>query len=157
MSRAVSATGLRSLFAEESSEVWVVLLTLDHVDLPVAIRVCSDAVDIVSRGETFVSFPFELTLPDDTDGGPPRATLTIDNVSREIAEAVRSVTSPPSVVIEVVRAAEPNVVEAVLPVFELRNVRYNAQTVSGELEVEDLTSEPYPADSFTPAKFRGLF
>jgi hypothetical protein len=155
--RTVSNAGLRSLLAEETGEVWVILLTIDHVELLMPIRVCSDAVNVVSRGETYISFPFELSLPDDTDGGPPRASLTIDNVSREIAEAVRSVSSPPSVVIEVVRAAAPDVLEAVLPVFELRNVRYNVLTVQGDLQVEDLTAEPYPADSFTPANFRGLF
>jgi hypothetical protein len=41
--------------------------------------------------------------------------------------------------------------------MQLRNVRANGAIVQGELYIEDLTLEPYPAQSFTPSWFPGLF
>ena len=113
--------------------------------------------DVVSRGNTFVAFPFELELPDNTREAPPRARLTIDNVSREIAQAIRLITSAPTVLMELIRSSDTETVEVSFPVFHLRDVRWNMLTVSGELVIEDLMNEPFPAGQFTPAHFPGIF
>jgi len=157
MSRDISLTARQALHAAETDEVFIVLLTIDHADLSAPIRVSSDAVDTVSRGDTFVAFPFELTLPEDSDDRPPRARLRIDNVDRRIVLAIRSIGSTPSVKIEIVRGADPDTVEAVFPDFCLRDLRYDALTVEGTLTLEAFIAEPYPARIFSPAEFPGLF
>lgn len=157
MSRDVSLSLRAAVNAPETDEVFLVLLTVDHAGLAQPIRVTSDAVDTMSRGETFVAFPFELTLPEDGEDRPPRARLRIDNVDRQIVKAVRSIASAPTVLMEIVRAAEPDTVEAVFPDFRLRDVIYDALTVEGELTLESFLAEPYPAATFSPADFPGLF
>jgi hypothetical protein len=57
----------------------------------------------------------------------------------------------------VVRASEPDLVEASFPFFRLLDVRYDALVVEGELGVEDLTAEPFPAARFVRSLFPGLF
>lgn len=156
MSRSLSSIARQALFAQETGEVFIVLLTIDHPQLSTPIRVCSDAVQCMSRGNVFVAFPFDIVLPNDSDA-PPQASLQIDNVSQEIAASIRSIGTPPSVTIEVVRASAPDTVEASLPAFQLTNVRYDTLLVQGDLVTEDLTSEPFPADMFTPSNFPGLF
>ena len=147
----------RSAFAEQTEDVWLFLLTISHADLPSELRFVDNTVNIVSRGNTYTAFPFELELPSSTDRGPPAARLRIDNVSREIGEVLRSVGSPVTVKIEVVRAAVPDMVEAAFEGFKLRNVEVTALEVTGTLMQEDIVTEPYPAHAFTPASFPGLF
>lgn len=152
-----TTAAIAELYKPESSDPFLALLTIDHADLTVPIRVVCNNEDVASRGEEFIAFPFGFTLPDDKEDAPPGASLTISNVSREIGQAIRSIVGPPTVLIEVVRASDPDTVELVSPVFLLRSVRYDAQQVTGVLMVEDLTREPFPALKFTPGPFPAVF
>lgn len=145
-----------SAFAADTADVWLVLVTIDHDDFAEPIRVVNNTENVTSRGELYVGFPFDATLPDSREDASPRARLVIDNTSREIAQAIRSITSAPIVTLEIIRAADPDTVEISLPYFTLRNVKWDAGKVSGDLSLEDFTSEPYPAGTFTPAYFPGL-
>lgn len=146
-----------SAFAQDTDEVWLVLVTIDHDDLIEPIRVVNNTEDVLSGGDTYIAFPFDVTLPDAREDAPPRARLIIDNVSREIGEAIRTITSAPGVTLEVVRAADPDTIEISWPFFKLRNVKWDAGKVSGDLSLEDFTSEPYPAGIFSPASFPSAF
>lgn len=157
MSRAPSLLARQALNASATADAFLILLTLSHAEMAAPIRVSSDAVDTVSRGETFAAFPFALTLPDDIDNQSPEARLTIDNIDRQIVQALRNIVSAPDVLIEIVRAATPDVIEARFQDFRLTNVTYDSQIVSGNLSIEDFTMEPYPAGTFSPGYFPGLF
>lgn len=146
-----------SAYAQQTADVWLVLVTIDHDDLAEPIRVVANTEDVTSRGDLFVGFPFDVVLPDSREDAPSRARLVVDNVSREIAQAIRSISSAPSVLLEVIRAADPDTVEVSFPFFTLRNVKWDALTVSGDLVLEDFTAEPFPAAVFSPASFPGLF
>lgn len=157
MSRSLSTLARIAVCGAETQDAFIILLTLAHPDLSAPIRVCSDAVDMNSRGAVFTAFPFALTLPDDDDSQQPRARLSIDNVDRQIVAAVRAISSSPSVLIEIVRAQTPDTVEAAFADFRLTDVTYDSHRVEGNLTIEDFTAEPYPAACFTPALFSGLF
>src|SRR5690606_26781497 len=120
-----SVLARQALYAPQTEDAFLVLLTLDHENLSAPVRVSSDAVDTESRGEVFVAFPFSLSLPDDEDGRSPRARLVIDNVDRQVVQAVRALSSAPTLLIEVVRAADPDTVEARFADFRLVNVAYD--------------------------------
>lgn len=164
MSRDVTDTLKEEVFAQNTEEVFVTLLTLSHPDLSQPIRVCSDpAVDLVSgsrgtasRGEDFVFLPFELIPPGQSGDSLPTGRLRVDNVSREIVQAVRLISSPADILIEVVMASAPDVVEAVIAGFQLRNIKADALTVEGELSTIRFDMEPFPRGSFTPSQFPGM-
>ena len=157
MSRNVSAELKQAVYAQETTQEFIVLITLSHPDLSTAIRVNSSGLDIVSNGETFVAFPFEVVLPDDVDDRPPRAKLRIDYISREIVLAVRTISSAPFVNIQIVMASSPDTIEAEFLDFRLSNITYDQLTVEGDLTLEEFIGEPYPARVFSPADFPGLF
>ena len=138
------------------SDLYLVLLDIDHPDLAQTISVVNNTVNVISNGITYVAFPFEIALPESPENSPPRAELTISNVGREISQAIRSVGSPPSVTIAVFRQATPDVIEALHVGMKLTGVSYDAQQVSGQLVREDLVTEPYPAMTYSPAEFNGL-
>lgn len=156
MPRTLSATAVASLNAQETGEVWLVLLTISHPDLPTPIRVVNNNEDITSRGNVYQAFPFEIVLPGEDPDSPPRASIRIDNVDRSVIGLIRSISSAPSVTIEVILASQPNTVEIAYSSLALRNVRYDPSTIEGELFFEPLFNEPITA-TMTPSRFPGLF
>jgi hypothetical protein len=142
-------------FSQESN-LPLVLLTIAHDDLANPIRVVNNKEDITSNGEIYTAFPFEITPPGSQDGAPPTAKIIISNVSREIGQAIRSISTPPSVTITIVRQETPDVVEAQFVGMRLTNVSYDALAVSADLYFEDLTREPYPYLIFSPSIFGGI-
>ena len=157
MSNSVSDTFKEEVFKRESSECFILLVTIAHDDLAVPIRVTSDGVDTVSRGNTFISFPFDIDLPSSSSERAPQARIVIDNVDRQIVQAVRSISSPPSVLMEIVLASDVETVEIDWPDFELIDVNYDHLTVEGLLTQERFLTEPYPFQQMTPKHFPGLF
>ena len=157
MSRDTSLLLKEAVASQETGEVFLLLLTINHNTLSEPIRLVSDTKDVVSRGNTYIAYPMGIILPDDTDSGGPQVSIVIDNVDRSIIQTVRTLTTPPSVSIEVVLASTPDVVEAAFYNFIFRNITANALTVSGTLSIDNFSGEPFPGDTLTPGKFPGLF
>lgn len=155
--RQLSSDMLQDIFAQETGEAILALVTIEHSSLSSPIRVTSDGVETVSNGNTFLPFPFEFTFPDQTNDGEITAKLRIDNVDRQITKAVRNAGSAPTVTTQIVRGSAPDTIEAEFPDFKLSNVNYNQFTVEGTLELESLTSQPFPQHTFDPQKFPNLF
>jgi hypothetical protein len=153
----VSSRARKALFAQETDEVFLPLLTITHASLTTPIRVVHNPQNITSRGNLFVGYPFDMELPPADPDQPPRLRLTIDNIDRDIVASLRTLSTPPGVTLEVVLAATPDTVEAGPYVMTLTGVDYDALTITGDLAAEDVLAEPYPGDAFTPAKFPGLF
>ena len=147
----------QAVFASETDEVVLPLLTISHPDLGDDIRVVNNWEDIYSRGMRFVKMPFEVILPDESDDRPPRAQLRIQNVTREIVEHIRTVDTAVSVKIEIIMASTPDEPEATFSGLQLGQVEADAFFISGDLTVADLTTESYPARNFSPASFPGIF
>ncbi len=156
--RTTSLTFMQAAFAQETDEAPIALITIEHASLSPPIRVAGFDVDVVSGGDTYVAFPFKLTLPTDVENTAPRAKITIDNVDRSIVTAIRNASgAPPTATLEIVLASTPNTIEASFPAFVMRNVSYDALTVEAELTIDVLTGEPFPAGRFRPGAFPGLF
>lgn len=169
MSRSFSSSALRALYAEETGDYPILLITVSDPSLSTPVRVSSDSTqrveetdqDIiygtVSRGQTFYYIPFNIKLPSDEHDAAPKATISIDNVSKELIPVIRGLTQPPTVTMELVMASDPDTVEADFPEFVLTAINYDQLTISGDLTVDMLVSEPFPAGKFNPSQFPGLF
>ncbi len=153
---AITNSFKEAAYLQETDDVFLVLLTITHDDIT-PIRVVNNNENITSDSNLFIAYPFEITLPDSTGDGTPSAQLVIDNVSREIAESIRSITTAPKVTISVIRAADPDTIEITFAPFTLRNVKWDIMKVSGDLSMEEIAIEPFPIGQFTPAQFQGLF
>lgn len=157
MPRPISARFRAAMQAGQTDEVISFLLTLRHPSFLVPVRVTDNGEDLVSGGETYVHFPFQITLAGETESSPT-VKLSIDGTDRKIIQEIRGTNGEPiQVELSVVLAATPDVIEAGPSFFKLRNVTYDAGTVSGDLRLEELLTEPYPTDSFSPSRFPGCF
>ena len=157
MSRSLSTTVKQAMNASQTDKVFLLLLTINHASLASPIRVVNNTENITSNGNLYVAFPFEIALPDEREDALPRMRLRIDNVDQTIIVAIRSITSAATVTVDIVLADAPNTLEATFAGFTLKEVSYDALVIEGTLYLEDVLNEPYPADSFTPNLYAGLF
>jgi hypothetical protein len=100
---------------------------------------------------------FDIDLPGQDQDNVPQVKLEIDNVDRIIVDAIRAISTAATVDIEVVLASSPNTIEVGPITMTMRNIEYDALKVRATLVFEELFTEPYPGDSFTPASHPGLF
>jgi len=155
-----------TVFAPETDEVFIILITVTGNDLATPIRIANDPMvllpvagvrGVISRGEEYIYLPIDIQLPQQDDTGIARARLTIDNVDRLIVEGARKASKGLSVTIEIVMASDPDTVEVSVPDFRFERVRYNALTISGDISLEYFDLEPFPSGRFTPSKWPGIF
>lgn len=163
----LSATLKSALFSEETTEVPIVLITIDNPTLTQPIRISSDPTELlpiagergtISRGNEFVFLPFDMNMPVQDDTGVVEANIIIDNVDRRIVSAVRSAARERTdILFEIVLASSPDDVEIAHPNMKLDNVTYNALTLEARISIDNLLLEPYPSTEFVPSKWPGLF
>jgi len=146
--------------AQETGEVLLALIIITHesiVDGP--LRLVQDLQPLTSNGNVYTAFPLEVRLPADRDAGPAKVLLTIDNIDRSIAVALRSIppSSPPTVTIDLVIASQPDTIELSMPDLTLRTISGDALQIEGELRMDEEDLTEFPEGSFTPQVTPGLF
>lgn len=152
--RSISTAGRAALYAAQSDTAWLQLVTIEHDSIGTPIRLVCNTEDVVSRSETYQAFPFAIHLPA-TD--QMQVELVVDNVTRELVEEVRSIDTPLTVTLEIVLASDPDTIEAGPFSFESRSAEYDVQQMRLTLAYEPLLNEPFPAHSYTPIDYPGLF
>lgn len=166
MPRTISTNALRAMYAQETGEIFVILITITHPDLkdesgnPAPLRACTELLParapFVSNGDEFVYFPFQIELPLDAADELSQTRLRIDNIDGSIIDAIRALRQPPSVLLQIVLSSTPDIVEAEFD-MQLLDIDYDAIEIVGTLGWENILTEPYPGESVTPKFFPGLF
>jgi hypothetical protein len=157
----------RSAFnAEESGELAIFLLTIEHDDFDDPLRLSTDPTQLVtdvplvyktiSRGDDYFYLPMSVVLPDEREGAPPRSQLRITNVTRALIEVMRSVTTPARAKLELVLGSDLDAVEVESPWLDVVAASNSAGEVFLDLSLNAMTAEAMPVDSFDPAGFPGL-
>ena len=157
MARTVSLAAMQAIMANETEKVFLVLLDIEHEDLVGPIRLVDNTVDIVSETNTYTAFPFTARMPNDDEDREPTAELVVANVTREIIDELRSISSPLNITMKVVLADSPSVIEWGPVEMDVHSAMYDADAIVLQLGMQAMTREPFPYWSFTPANFPGLF
>jgi len=152
-------TSIAALFAQETDAVYLPLLTITHASLGTPIRLVADTVDLVYGGNTYTALPFDVSMPADTEDRISEVPVTIDNVDRAIVTAIRSITSPPSVYLEIVMKLAGSATSQIPSTkYRLNGVKYDATKITGTLGVAaDYLNEPAVKDRFDQINAPGLF
>jgi hypothetical protein len=170
----LSAAAVRAMFSSETSETLIMLLTIydpQTSTTPVfrfadsyTGRLASQTTDaeivygVPSREQEYVFLPMSLNLPAEQDTGVGTCSLTLQYVTREAIELIRTeLTKPVRVSIELVLSGTPNTVEASFPGFYITSATYNADAITFDLTMVNLSREPFPCYNFIPSYFPGLF
>lgn len=145
----------------------IFLITITHTSLATPIRLSTDATVRLteeplvyatqSRSNDYLYAGVAITIPNEEDRSPPSSKLIIQNIDRDLIPTARSISTPASAEIELVLASDPDTVEITFVAMDMVNLVYNQDTLTFDLIIDALVSEPYPAGTFSPAYFAGLF
>ena len=155
--RQISGPAIRAVLSRETDKVFVPLLRISHPDIT-TILLCGDTTQIVRTDGTYLPFPFELILPPDSSGELPRASLRIDNVTKEVVKAIYTLTGRPTVTFLLVLADSPETVEYGPAKFILGSAEWDSLQILGSLALqEDIWMQQIPGQNYVPPSSPGLF
>lgn len=168
MPRPLSNPAKAAIFAQETDKAFIVLLTITHPTFAEPMRFSSDPTQelsipnvrgTVSNGDEYVFIPLSINLPQQDETGQSTASISVDNISREIIYRLRTAqaVAMARVTVEIVLNTSPDVIEMTLPNFRLSNLKYDAFTISGDIDLKFFDQEPFPARTFTPSDFPAMF
>jgi uncharacterized protein DUF1833 len=165
---------LSSSFRDElqgplSAEVVLLLVTLTHETMPTPIRFCSDTVDYVYQGDTYVGASFYIAPISDNEG-PQKTRAVIQNVDRRIGEAILAL-APPAIQMEVQVFAGSSGWDSSIPrqpvgtpspeyiaqELFLRNIQCDPIQISADVTGPDHSTEPWPSIRATPDLLPAIF
>jgi len=156
MSNQLSPALLAQLYAQESDVPFLMLVTLIHPSFT-TVKLVNNSEDIVSNGETFTSFPMRIRLPADDGESTREVSIEFDNVSRELIDELRTVTTPIDVKIEMILASNPDDIQITLDELKMRNVTYNKSIVSARLYLDSFLNVELTSERYSPKLYPGLF
>jgi hypothetical protein len=157
MSRTFTPAAVQGMLSRETDQVYLQLLTITAEDLETPIRVTNDTLPVSSRGQEFVVFPFDFVLPEAGTEQLPEVQLNIANADPRILNSLRPLASAPELLLEIVLAETPDVVEMSIPGLRLEVANYTADSISGALTAGHQLQRVYPGYRFSKAMFPGLY
>lgn len=157
MPRNLSNAGLISVTAQETDEIWLACVTLTHPQWAGPVRLVKNTENIVSGGDVYNAYPFDVTLPDEEPEEVPVVRFVASNVSLELMSNIRSIVGPISGEIFWVLASDPNTVELGPLSLEIRSIQYDALNFSGQMVIEPVISARFGDKLMDPTNAPGLF
>ncbi len=155
MSNEISTELKAQLFAQDSADPFLTLVTLTHTTFTA--RLVNNGSDVVSNGFTFTAFPMTVRLPVD-DGETSRDfSIEFDNVSLDLITNLRSVTGDIGVKIQLILASMPDVIQMEHVDLLVRSVNYNSQRVSALIVLDNFLTVEMTSERYTPSNFPGMF
>lgn len=157
MSRNVSQAAREAAYAQQTSEVYLDLLTIEEPSMSTPIRLVNDLVNITSNGEEYTACAFGVVRPANDGVSLPSMQLQIDNVSLELIDIIREMVAPVYVTAELVLASSPDVVEIPAITMQLREINVDEFTITGTILESDWLNSKWPKDTYNMSNYRGLY
>ncbi|MET1410698.1 hypothetical protein ABVF61_00420 [Roseibium sp. HPY-6] len=165
----------RRLLQEEHStkEIEVALFHIEHEELSEPVRLSTDNADRLTddpltygtrstfNGANPVSEPFQFVLvsadlPSDLEEAPAEAAITLENVTKGIADVLQMINSQATVDIALVLASSPDLIEAEFRGLKLVRAEGDASEITLFLSRQPIEEESFPSVRMTKQRFPGL-
>ena len=109
------------------NDEWLILLTIEHEDLPDSIRLVNRPSEIVSGDTIYLPNIFRVDMleelrPSNHKGHSPLMRLIMTDSNLRIKHVLSQLHTPPHVSFEIVRSHLPNVIEERFTHFRLENI-----------------------------------
>lgn len=150
-----TAQTVREFMAETTGQTFVELFTLEAEGFPTGYM--ADHVDhVVSRGQTYTAVGITYNPADKSGKELSSPSITISNVTRDLVKEVRQ-DSEPTIKVELVSLARPDVVEETAGPYEVAGTTYTVSGLRVELDVAKIFDEQFPYGSYIPSYFPAIF
>ena len=156
MSRIISQRFRSAMYAPETGEAVIPLVEMTRDGWREPVRLAANGEDVEHQGETYIAYPFMISLPDDEDEGQPVMRWEADNTSLELIDELRVSARKIYVTVRWVLLSNPDFAEIELD-GEMPGVEYDAERITGQITVEPMLDEPLSRLAFNPETFPGLF
>ncbi len=141
----------------DNDDLFVYLFTFEH-DNQVHLRLTTAAEPIISRGNTFEPSPVSVRPPQSSLArGRTDGRLTIENVSRQSVQWIRTADASPDVIMEGVFASSPSVLEMGPVRFKMGKVIYSEEDMAIPLIRDELFKKPFQEIQFDPSRTPALY
>jgi hypothetical protein len=158
MAQDLSPEARAAAYSGTSGEAFLTLLDITHPNLGTPIRVVNDMVDITSNGNLYQAFPFDIAIPTEVTARAASASLVINAIDQQIMNAVRSITTPPTITARTILASNPDNTERGPYVMEVSGVDSSDPTRLTLTLIYDRTFyNRCPSPTFSSADFPGLY
>lgn len=148
---------IAQIFAQESEDPFLVLVTITHEDFPEPFYLVNNSETITSRGITYNPFPMRIVLAADDGESLKDYRIEFDNVSLELIESLRSVTGPINISMEMVLASLPNEVQMSQYDLKITNITYNAHLITAIIVLDNFLNTEVTSERYEPSNFPGIF
>jgi hypothetical protein len=152
-----SSAFVEAVVSQNTDQVFLFLLTLNHTDLTNPILVVNNTENITSNGNVYTAFPFNLVLPQDDGESLPQVVITLSNVSLEFIDEIRGLNGALDVKLDVILASSPNTIEMSIDGMKTYTISYDAQNIQATCQIEDVLNMSFPNELYLPSNFPGLF
>lgn len=147
----------KELLAQETGEVFCNLIILSHPDWAAPLRYVDDTQDITIDGVAYVAKGFDFNPPD-ADAEDAAATVTIEDVDRQITARLQAVEDPPEITLACIRRGDPSTPIDGPYAYDLSGLTAGTRgTVKLSLVRRSLLSYNASPSSYTNVNFPGLF
>ena len=147
-----------TLAAVSAPEAPLMLLEINHPELPAPVRVVADTENITSNGNVYQAFPFRFVLPSDYENQLPKARIAIDNVGKDLMQWIENSDggAGSTVKLSTVMRSRPSQIEWTIT-MSMFNIQVNAREVSAELGFENLFAKPAISIQYRPETCNAIF
>lgn len=156
MSNFISNELKAQIFAQESEDPFLILVTLSHPSIS-DIRLVNNTEDVTSEGLLYIAFPMRIILPRDDGESVREISIEFDNVDRDLIDLIRSVTGPISVSLKLVLASLPDAVQFAFDELKIATITYNSSRVSARLYMDTFLNTEMTSEKYTPQNYPGIF
>ena len=167
----VSLDAQRAMYAQETGDYPIFLLTITHRDLTEDIFISNDATTrlpayttdeqvvygTVSNGVEYLYCPVDIEWISEEEAAVPQTNLIVYGVPDDLVRAVRSLRFSPSVKMVMVLASNTDNIEMTVSGLKFGKVDINQISLSGNLQIKSRASEPFPYRTCTPSTTSGIF
>jgi len=156
--KSVSSNYKRKVNALGADEAELLLLEISHPSLTDPARIVNDNQDLTHNGNVFTALGFRYKLPDDLKAGQPRATLSIDNVGRDLTQVIESTAGgrDADVRMLLVLRSDPDVVEWETT-MQFKGTSMTTPEITGQLGHDDILKKSGVPLTYRPDTAPGLF
>jgi len=158
MPRLYSEEAKLNLNSVQAVEAVLFLLEIHHPNFETPIRLVNDVQDITVLGNLYLACPFEITLPDDNDGQVSKASLSVDNIGRELTQWLEVNRGGQGATCRIMQVMRSNLSVIELDMtLDMSNVSADLMKVSATLEYLDIFNQKAVTLSYRPETQSGLF
>ena len=171
--RRVSFAARQALGAQNTDEIEVLLVIIEHPDIPGGIiRLSSDQTTRIpginppvygtystwrtTDGSPCLATMIDGLLPDEKDDAPSQASLALALLDSDVGDTFTSTTEQAVCHMAVVMASSPNVIEGEWLKMKMTDSDIDSGQVAMRFSTESLYDEPASADRMVKGKFPGL-